>query len=71
VEERGVVYSSESTLYAIVEALSVPVVMVGLPKMAPKKAKTETMAGALSEVVVKTVVTEMKVVVEEMTMARA
>ena len=52
-------------------ALSVPVVMVGQPKVAPKEAKTEVPAGAAAEVVVKTEVSGRKVVSEEVVMARA
>ena len=71
VGERGGVCSSERTLYVIaVVPLSVPV-MVRLPKMAPEKVKTEAAAGAVSEVVVKTVETGMKVVVGKLVMARA
>ncbi len=51
-------------------ALSVPVVMVGQPKVAPKEAKTEVPAGAAAEVVVKTEMSGRKVVSEEVVMAR-
>jgi len=45
--------------------------MVGQPKVAPKEAKTEVPAGVAVEVVVKTEVSERKVVLEEVMMARA
>jgi len=58
--------SCERTLWA----LSVPVVTVGKPKVAPKEAKTEVPAGAAAGGVVKTEVSGIKVVSEGMVMAR-